>query len=467
MEVNSKNKIYSVGYVPKTFPRDPVEINQFLEHMFVGQVIEPLVDSDKYGQVVGGVGKAWTFENSGAEIRFIIDTSKKFSNGRSVNEEDVVYSIGRHLKSKSQSSQFLADVESIEVSGPGRVVVKLNKANVAVIKALSRDQLGILPKGWTFNPESDEPYIGTGPYRLIREKGEWRLVANRYYSKPEEVKVKSWVVRFLDLSLNAIPEGPLPDFIPTVTGVSIDKIKSKPEFSSDHFSILPNLNYSQTSFWIFPTSDYFKNTNDRLNFASLFGEMIEKYVSQKKYERATGLIPLGILGHNPGRTELQKTSNGKVGKTLRIANLKGVFEDLFGSAAFKEFVKVNNLKIELIPFDPPMLYELKEKNIDIITGSWAGGFSDPTGFLGLLTPLLGMGFDTYLGDIVRDLEAAKGESDWQKRAEKFKKFDSRLVASGLMIPGWRVPTYSVIKQPLKYSEIQSRYTERFINVSDR
>lgn len=465
--MDADNKTYSVGYVPHTFPRDPVDINQFLEHMFVGQVIEPLVDSDKYGQVVGGIGKAWTFDKSGREIQFTLDTTKKFSNGKAVTSDDVVFSIGRHLNSKSQSSGFLSDVESVSAAGPDKVVIKLAKPNVAVIKALSRDQLGVLPKGWKFDPASNEPYTGTGPYRLLKEKGEWKLVANPHYSNKGDVKIKNWAIRLLEPSLNAIPEGPLPDFMPTVTGVSIAKIKAKPEFATGKFTIQPNVNYSQTSFWIFPTSQYFKNSEDRLAFSAAFGEMVEKYVKGKEFERATGLIPLGISGHNPTKTELPKAPKGKIGKTLRIANLKGVFEEFLESPAFKEFVKANGLKVELILFDPPKLFELKGKDIDIITGSWAGGFSDPTGFLGLLTPLLGMGFDTYLGDIAQHLNSAKGESDWQKRADKFKKFDSSLVASGLIIPGWRVPTFSVIKAPLRYAETQSRYTERFINVSDR
>ncbi len=460
----SAPKSYSIGYVPRTFPRDPVEINQFLEHMFLGQVLEPIVDSDRYGQVVGGVAKAWTFDESGKRMTFTLNKGKVFSNGVPVRPADVVYSIKRHLGTKSQSAQFLADIESISESGDDKVLVKLKKFNVALIKALSRDQLGVLPKNWKFDLKSVEPYIGTGPYRLIRQEGEWFLVANPHYENKNQLTIPKWKIKFLNNSLNSIPDDSLPDYIPAITGLSLEKVKKNKDFNPKDFKVERNVNYSQTSFWIFPTSDYFKNEENRFKFARMFDSVVDKYSAEQDLKRATGLIPLGISGHNTTKTSPPE-GQGKLSRKLIVANLKGVFEPFFSSEAFKEFLKANEIEVEYVPFDPPTLYQLKGKKIDIITGSWAGGFSDPTGFLGLLSPFLGMGFDEYLGSISADLQSAISESNWSSRAEKFKRFDANLVKSGLLIPGWKVPTYTVIKSPLKYKEVQNRYTERFINVT--
>ena len=463
----SELTVYTVGYAPVSFPRDPVEVNQFHEHMFLGQILEPLVDSDRYGQVKGGVGESWKFENNGLRIIFRV-ADRRFSDGRKVTALDIAYTVGRHLGTKSQSSVFLSDIEKIVGDEKGQVVIDLKKPNVAIIKALSRDQLGILPNGWKFNPKSDEPYVGTGPYRMIKKEGSWMLIPNSNYHDQSQIPVKNWIVKNLQGALNEIPAGPIPDYTPLIAQVSLNQLKNRADFKAGEFEVKEILAYSQTSFWIHPSSTLYKDVSARLAFASSFDQVVETFATKQGAPRGNGLIPLGISGHNPRKALAKKSVSTTKIKSLRLAYMKGAFAHFVESEQFRKFILDQGLKLELIPWDPTTIGTLKGQEIDVITGSWAGGYNDPTGFLGLLPLILGTDFESYLGkEIANLLNDAKAESDWALRAEKFKKFDINLVESGLLVPGWRTLTYSVFRKPLRYSESQERYTERFVNVTDK
>jgi ABC-type transport system substrate-binding protein len=103
------------GYVPPTFPRDPAEVNQFAEHIVLGQILEPMVDTDKMGNVTPGLAESWTFEDKGLTIKFKIRKDRVFSNGKKLEAKDIKYTIDRVIQKKSQSSNFLGSISSIEV----------------------------------------------------------------------------------------------------------------------------------------------------------------------------------------------------------------------------------------------------------------------------------------------------------------------------------------------------------------
>ncbi len=154
------------GYVPVTFPRDIAKVNTFAEHMILGQILEPLVDADRFGSITQGIAESWTISPDGKSISFKIPAGQSFSNGQPIGAKDIKYSLDRHLTEKTQSSNFLKSIKDVIANGENEIVVNLNEPNVAILKALTRDHLGIVPFGWKFDPTSDEPIIGSGAYRF-------------------------------------------------------------------------------------------------------------------------------------------------------------------------------------------------------------------------------------------------------------------------------------------------------------
>lgn len=140
-----------LGYVPQSFPRDIIKINQFAEHVLLAQILEPLVDADRFGNMTRGIAERWSVSQDGKTIVFFIEKGQLFSNGNPIRAKDVKYSINRHIAENTQSSNFLKSIKEVKETAPYEVTMILSEANVAILKALSRDHLGIVPDGWTFD----------------------------------------------------------------------------------------------------------------------------------------------------------------------------------------------------------------------------------------------------------------------------------------------------------------------------
>lgn len=464
MSMEKNEKIITLGYVPLTFPRDPIDVNYFEEHMILGQIIEPIIDTDINGNLIPGVADRWSFSSDGKKISFFIDKEKIFSNGMKVTSEDIAFSIRRHLLNpKSQSSAFLNDVDTINVINKNEISIQLKNANPSIIKALSRDHLGILPHGWSFDSMSDEPFIGTGPYRAIRIKNEWFLIENtRLNTNTDKPELKRLKLVFYSNNQFKIPNGPLPDILPDISERSLSEIENNVDFNNRKFIKKQRISFTQTSFWIYPKGHLFQNKGDRSIVSDILNRAVLIYCEEKKLKAATGMIPVGIQGY---LVERKLNSNIKNTKSIKIdiAYLAGVFGDFFKNEKVLSYLNSNNIIIKLHEFTPVDLNKLKVLNPDIVTGSWAGGFNDPVGFMGLLTPLLGLDFSQYLKSENIILDNCTKELDWNKRAICFRNLTEKLVTSGLNIPGWRSDAYFISKPEIYENNEQLRYTSRFVN----
>lgn len=454
----------TLGYVPVTFPRDPAEVNLVEEHTILGQILEPILDSDKNGSLDAGIAESWKFDKSGTTVTLNIKKGRVFSNGKEISSDDVVYSIERHLNHpKSQSSQFLKDIKSIRAIDARKIEIQLHKKNPAILKALTREQLGILPKGWKFDASSSEPFVGSGPYRAVKKEGKWFLIANDKFNGTNPARIKSFELLFYENIDFKIPEGKLPDLIPDLSERALVTVTDNVNFLKEKYVIQPKLSFTQTSFWIYPTSPLHKNEQDRLIVAKALDEAIRTYSKKKNFNLSTGMIPVGVQGYVSERPTTKAITNDKNIK-IKIAYLPGVFGEFITSKETQNIFSTHKIEISLFEFNPQTIASLPEQKPDIVTGSWAGGFNDPVGFLGLLNILLGMPFNEYLQKYNLKLDEAAAEENWSLRADKFRAITLEVVRLGINIPGWKTNTYFVSKPNLTEEELQIRYTPRFSNI---
>lgn len=452
----AKMSVPTVGYVPHTFPRDPVDVNQFDEHIILGQVLQPLVETDSSGRVVPGVADSWVKSENGLEWKFHISKSAKFSNGKGVTSSDVVFTLRKHHNTKSQSSSFLTDIVSIEESGPEHIILRLREPSPGIIKVLSRDQLGILPSGWVFDSASSEPFIGTGPYRLKKNKDGWFLEKNS--QSPATASVGKWRVLFYTDSKNSLPME-TPDLFPSITNTLLSVLKREGRIKD--YSIDERFSFSQTSFWVHPKSDFFKNKRDRAVLAQRLEGVILEFISEFSLKEATGAIPVGVPGHLNKRKKLEIATSHKPIRKVKIAYLTPIF-DPFADFLIKRQKKYN-LEVELKSFTPSTLAQIKEYKPDIVTGSWAGGFYDPMGFLPLTKMILSEPFESIIGDKIFVFTNAKNEMDSNQRSRLFREVNAYLIDESLMIPGWKQPNYSVYSVNISKKGSEDRYSPRLEN----
>lgn len=458
--------ILKLGYVPTTFPRDVIEVNQFAEHAILGQILEPLVDADRFGNMIPGIAESWTVSKDGKTFIFKITSKRFFSNGKPITGKDVIYTLQRHLTGKSQSSNFLNAIKSIKNSNPNEITITLNEQNVSILKALTRDQLGIVPEGWTFDTNSDEPFIGSGPYRLKRKNSKWLLTLNEKFPARDKISVHTWELIYFGPTGSGVLGTPLPDYVPMITQHGLDDLEK--EFKAKKVSIesKEQLSFVQTSLWWYPHGEHYRSPEVKASAMNFLRTLVEIRCQQTERQRATGIVPVGVAGYLPKQVKFEAITLKpflKIQK-IHIAGMGILFDFLFDGNTAKEIAAKYNIEFEYFKFTPTTLNELKIKKPDIVMGSWAGGFNDPEGFLPLLNQLLAIDFVKYLEDLAPLYQKARVEQNWTKRSDYFREFNERLVREQRMIPGWKIPMYSLIRPSLKEEEIGFRYTPRLINV---
>lgn len=466
MTSTSNAAILKYGYVPVTFPRDPAEVNQFAEHIVLGQILEPLVDTDKLGNVIPGLAESWTFENNGLLIKFKIRKDRFFSDGKHVDSGDIKYTLERTLEKKSQSSNFLSVISSIKNPTPETLEIVLSEPSVAILKALSRDQLGIVPKGWTFNKESNEPIVGTGPYRLIKKEQKWLLEVNEKFPGAAGVPIKKWQLTFFADSDQKVPANELPDYAP---GISLGTRNGMQKISGySKLKEVSQISYAQTSAWWHPHGQHFESKETKARVMAMVEDLLSQGTKQLSLERATGVIPKGIAGHsaqaNAPANKL-KVSN-KIEK-VRFILIGAAFDEFFKQVDASKIAKAHGFEIEVIKIPPTKMQEIAGNKPDVIFAGWAGGFNDPEGFIALLPTFLVKDFATYIGpDLAEKYKKARHDQNWTARSILFQEINEGLRSNQLMVPGWKQPFY-IVGQPTMISEEATfRYTPRLHVVRD-
>ncbi|MEY3901865.1 MAG: hypothetical protein RL189_1171 [Pseudomonadota bacterium] len=458
--------MFSIGYIPYSFPRDPIKVNQAVEHLVLAQVLEPLVTVDNEGQVVSGVASRWSFSSNNESFEFLIDRKKRFENGKQILAKDVAYSITRHLTSSdSQSFQFLQNIESITIEEEHKISIRLKQPQPAILKALSRSQLGIVPDGWAFDENSDKPFISSGKYTLVRKGSEWFLNLRRdlFDEAPADV-IKEWKIIFGSPSEAEIASQPVPDYIPLARKGVIESLKRESRFSNSSYHIEDSFSLAQTAAWWFPRGQNYGDIAFRKLAMGAVRELFERRRAKLRYRKSTGLVPHGVPGclteviTFPVHPPSDQTMNIKI--MLSAANFKEIFDSddqLFVeqkyNVRFELFIETLNWKEEL---------EIQKPDVYIV--AWLGGFAEPEGFLTVLTSMLRIDFDEYFGSAKSTYEKGSAEFQVSERNRLFQEFNTALLLTEKMVPAWQPSIFSVAKVGLKTEKNLLRYTPDLFGV---
>lgn len=460
-EKQTSKSIPSVGYFPRSFPRDPVSVNIYMEHILLGQIIEPLVENSPDGKIVPAVAESWRILQGGREVEFTIRKGIKFSNGKLVTAEDVKFSLERHVKSgTSQSKPFLQRVASFDIVSENKILLRLDRPYVALFKALSRDQLGILPNGWKFDEASPEPFVGTGAYRAIRSETGWQLKKNSHFREASTVHIEKWNV-LMNPKDNAWAGYETADFVPFVTLDLLEDLKKTRDADDLLQHPEPVIHFFQSTIWCYPHGKTCQDDARRHLGASALAELVQRCVSRKKLNPSTGSIPQGIPGFLPDAPKTEQKLNANVkDREFTLAAVSRDFEVFDSPEDLAEVEKKFGVKIRLKKIDPTILSTLPKDPPDYLTVSHAGGFYDPEGFLIVLSPAMMADLSTIFGSNYQAYVEASEIVDWNKRSDAYKSLNKRLTESLLVIPGWKHEASRFRKPFLKRDEGSLRYAPK-------
>ena len=126
-------------------------------------IMNCLVEFDAAGNPTGELFESWEAKPGAAEWVFNVRKGIKFSNGKTLDAEDCIYSIQLHRgETKSPAKGILAQIKEVKALSPTQVGFTLESGNADFPVILGDYHLVVVPKD--FNDWSKP--IGTGAYTL-------------------------------------------------------------------------------------------------------------------------------------------------------------------------------------------------------------------------------------------------------------------------------------------------------------
>lgn len=158
---------------------DPATMTDAMAYNINWQIRNCLVEVDYTGNPIPELAESWESTPDAAKWIFKLRKGLDFHNGKTLQAEDVVFTINHHRgkDSKSAAKTIVDPIEDIRTDGKHAVVFTLQEGNADFPFILSDPHLTIFPAGTS---GSDwEKGIGTGGYMLISHEPGYHALTKR------------------------------------------------------------------------------------------------------------------------------------------------------------------------------------------------------------------------------------------------------------------------------------------------
>nr|WP_257098739.1 ABC transporter substrate-binding protein [Pseudovibrio flavus] len=214
----------SVGMVLEPPHLDPTAgAAAAIDEVTYSNIFEGLTKVGPDGAVLPGLAKAWTVSEDGLTYTFTLNSPVKFHDGTPMTAEDVKFSLDRARTEDSVNAQkpLFADIESVDVTAPDTVVIKMKKPVGNFLFNLAQGDAIIVSAKSADNNKSMP--IGTGPFKFDKwiQGQEVRLVKNPdYWGEPVALNSASFKMisdpnaafaAMMSGDLDAFPNFPAPE----------------------------------------------------------------------------------------------------------------------------------------------------------------------------------------------------------------------------------------------------------------
>jgi len=158
---------------------DPAKFNDVYQQMTsMGFLRNPLVEIDNQGNAIPDLAESFEAEPGAKMWVFNLRKSAEFHNGKTVDADDVIFSIKRHQDPNlaSQIRTLVMPIKEFKKEGTHRVIFELEGPNADFPYLLAETRTPIVPAGTT----NFEEVIGTGGYQLVNYEPGVRALAKRF-----------------------------------------------------------------------------------------------------------------------------------------------------------------------------------------------------------------------------------------------------------------------------------------------
>ncbi len=442
-----------VALANPTRATEPAERAIVEETEITASVFEPLATCDEHGHLVPLLCEKWEVLKEGRSLLITLRPDVTFHDGTALTAADVKASFERAItvRTREMSAAFavirgaseLKAGEATEVSG--LVVHDDLKLEIDFVEplpmypALLTDAAtAVLKLG------AGGMKLGTGPFRMVSQEPELTVLESnpRYWrgSAPLLDAVEFRTLPGAAAIAAQLRSGEI-DVARDLLLSDMDEIIRDPRFKAGLVEVPKKMTY----FLVFNMTSALGN-NVRLRRAMSGVLRLHDLVWRtlgRIAQPATGIIPPGILGHDPGRrrspisrdqaTELLRGSGLALPIRLKAA-VHPLFQDRYRALTDELFAGWNELGVE-ISIETKTMAEFLARfgssdGLDLIMTRWNADFDDPDNFTnGLFHSKTGV-FQAYFSSPESDelCEQARAESRPSQREALYRKFDTLIAA---------------------------------------
>lgn len=463
--------IVSAGIFPSTVHlARPDRSTTYQDIVFLTQVGQTLVEQNEVGEIMPGIAKSWEISPDRKRYLFRIRSGITFHDGSPLTAEDIVHSLNQGIYSPDNASYYFLQVikgyekgratkncAGIRATDSQTVEITLDRPYTPLLMALSS---GAMVIGKKLQP-GQLAFIGTGPYRVVREGEETFLDAFPGYLGAYPPKIKR--VQLVTDTAAMVGETRLapekqPDFyfiyLKSVFGALDEK----------EFAIVRRPGMLVSGFWINQDSQNFPSRAARIRLIRSLSKVSHGTQGPLVGLPLTDVFPRGMLGHDSRRASYRKLlATGT--KEDRISEAKEVRIGVFapmpeGNEAFaRRFEQSTGCRVTFIQLHHErLLEELGTTRADAIFLIWKSTFLDPETNL---TPFEFTGtFDrnphrALFESLRREATTSALNAD---RAVLYGKIADLIFAEGLFLPSFQLDELQAVRHRLKFSGALYRYS---------
>jgi peptide/nickel transport system substrate-binding protein len=209
---------------------DPQTFTDWVPTNVAYQIMNGLVEIDDQNNATPELLESWEAKPGAVEWVFKVRQGVTFHNGKTLDADDIVYSINLHRgdNTKSAAKAVLSDIVEVKKLGPNEIGITLSSGNADLPYILSDYHLMVVPNGFT---DWAKP-IGTGGYALEVFEPGVRAITKKHgdYWKPNAAyvdAVQTVVINDVTARTNALVSGQV-DVINRLDGRTVGLIDKRP-----------------------------------------------------------------------------------------------------------------------------------------------------------------------------------------------------------------------------------------------
>jgi ABC-type transport system substrate-binding protein len=473
---------------------DPVNMELVEEQEILANVFETLLATDLEGNLVPALCEKWEVSDNGTSVFFTLRENVCFQNGQALTAQSVKDSFARSMRVARELPPGLAAIrgaaefarsEATELSGvlvhsDYKLEIQLPDP-LSIYPALLTDYKTGITLGAAGDGKTDSIPIGTGPFRMASYRPD-RIVLERnekYWKGSsgflDEVEFRAGLSASeiasglrsgsIDLARDLSPQD-LEEFLrdPRFRGGLVESPRENTYF----------LIFNSTSGSVARNADFRRALSGIVRTHDLVWQTLGRFA-----QPAVCLIPPGMLGYDPGRRR-QTLTRDEASAMLRAAGISDpislrvavhpLFLDRYKSLLTTLLAIWSELGVEVEIATPTMASYLdsfqNSTGIDVFIGRWNADYDDPDDFTyGLFHSRMGL-YRPYISSADGDqiLEEARTESRPGVRASLYRKYESFLQESGMVLPlfhdvDYRLANAKVLGLTLRGSAPYVNYAE--------